>query len=80
MVTAVRFHGCSPFWGQRTACAAKRGLPPIPAFGIGWLYPVCPTDTSPNSATPFFIPPDDVLPHNATGTEFPAQFAAVNVH
>ena len=22
--------------------AAKRGLPPIPAFGIGWLYPVCP--------------------------------------
>src|ERR1035438_1716061 len=21
--------------------AAKRGLPPIPAFGIGWLYPVC---------------------------------------
>src|ERR1035438_8087683 len=19
-----------------------RGLPPIPAFGIGWLYPVCP--------------------------------------
>src|ERR1035438_4215685 len=26
--------------------AAKRGLPPIPAFGIGWLYwlyPVCPT-------------------------------------
>src|ERR1035441_7402882 len=28
-------------------CAAKRGLPPIPAFGIGWLYPVCPRrDTS----------------------------------
>src|ERR1022692_2661591 len=25
--------------------AAKRGLPPIPAFGIGWLYPVCPRDT-----------------------------------
>jgi hypothetical protein len=22
--------------------AAKRGLPPIPAVGIGWLYPVCP--------------------------------------
>src|SRR5450755_1060541 len=21
---------------------AKRGLPPIPAFGIGWLSPVCP--------------------------------------
>ena len=26
---------------QIRACAAKRGLPPIPAFGIGWLYPVC---------------------------------------
>src|ERR1017187_397361 len=25
--------------------AAKRGLPPIPAFGIGWLYPVCPRET-----------------------------------
>src|ERR1035438_6871872 len=25
------------------ACAAKRGLPPIPAFGIGWLYPACPS-------------------------------------
>src|ERR1035438_3929292 len=22
--------------------AAKRGLPTIAAFGIGWLYPVCP--------------------------------------
>jgi hypothetical protein len=26
---------------QIRACAAKRGLPPIPAFGIGWLSPVC---------------------------------------
>src|SRR5450755_3002328 len=26
---------------QIRRCAAKRGLPPIPAFGIGWLYPVC---------------------------------------
>ena len=26
-------------------CAAKRGLPPIPAFGIGWLSPVCPRPT-----------------------------------
>src|ERR1035438_463964 len=31
--------------------AAKRGLPPIPAFGIGWLYPVCPG-----------LPPRDMLP------------------
>jgi hypothetical protein len=51
---------------------------------------VSPTDTSPNSTAPIFIPADEVLPHTATlskmprqcvlcnpgtGTEFPAQFA-----
>src|ERR1017187_7586719 len=30
----------------------KRGLPPIPAFGIGWLYPVCPTGYAPPSVVP----------------------------
>src|SRR5450631_1001444 len=30
--------------------AAKRGLPPIPAFGIGWLYPVCPQGLPPGFA------------------------------
>jgi hypothetical protein len=33
------------------------------------------TDTSPNSPAPLFIPPDEMLPHNATDTRFPAQFA-----
>jgi nitrogen regulatory protein P-II 1 len=33
---------------------AKRGLPPIPAFGIGWLYPVCLAVLSvPGSPLPF---------------------------
>jgi hypothetical protein len=31
----------SPEGWDSASCAAKRGLPPIPAFGIGWLYPVC---------------------------------------
>src|ERR1035438_2958054 len=34
-----------PWWGVR---AAKRGLPPIPAFGIRWLSPVCPTENAPS--------------------------------
>src|ERR1035438_2381664 len=37
--------------------AAKRGLPPIPAFGIGWLYPVCPRRANLAITPPFFIPP-----------------------
>src|ERR1035441_3635386 len=37
--------------------AAKRGLPPIPAFGIGWLYPVCPRRANLAIPRPFFIPP-----------------------
>ena len=41
-------------WSRSTP--AKRGLPPIPAFGIGWLYPLC--------------PPDEVLPYNAADTKF----------
>src|ERR1039457_4739114 len=55
--------------------AAKRGLPPIPAFGIGWLYPVCPRRANLAIPRPFFIPPGEVLPHNATETKFPARFA-----
>ena len=55
--------------------AAKRGLPPIPAFGIGWLYPVCPRRANLAIPRPFFIPPDEVPPHNATDTKFPAQFS-----
>src|ERR1017187_2476254 len=44
--------GVSPFWGRREGEACrntpqKRGLPPIPAFGIGWLYPVCPAGYAP---------------------------------
>jgi hypothetical protein len=64
--------------GQIRACAAKRGLPQIPAFGIGWLYlavPGLPTADTPPVARLIFIPPDEVLPHNATDTTFPAQFA-----
>ena len=56
--------------------AAKRGLPPIPAFGIGWLYPVCPRRANlAEQSRPIFIPTDEVLPHNATDTEFAAHFA-----
>src|ERR1022692_1987446 len=47
---------------------AKRGLPPIPAFGIGWLYPVCLRLILRQSRV---IPPDEVLPHNATLSNMP---------
>src|ERR1017187_7329572 len=40
--------------------AAKRGLPPIPAFGIGWLYPVCPRRANLAIPRPFFIPAGEV--------------------
>ena len=50
--------------------AAKRGLPPIPAFGIGWLYPVCPRRANLAIPRTFFIPPDEVLPRNATDMNF----------
>jgi hypothetical protein len=63
------------FGGGGRKYAAKRGLPPIPAFGIGWLYPVCPRRANLALPRTFFIPPDEVLPHNATDTKFPAQFA-----
>src|ERR1035438_6525622 len=54
--------------------AAKRGLPPIPAFGIGWLYAVCPRRA--NLAIPRPFSSRRVRsPHNATDTKFPAQFA-----
>jgi hypothetical protein len=32
--------------------AAKRGLPPIPAFGIGWLYLVCHTGNAASGRVP----------------------------
>src|ERR1035441_5561340 len=43
----------SALWGRHSG-VAKRGLPPIPAFGIGWLYPVCPTGNTPSALT---LPP-----------------------
>ena len=51
---------------QIRAFAAKRGLPPIPAFGIGWLYPVCLRLNTPPVARPIFIPSDEASPHNVT--------------
>src|ERR1035437_7178830 len=40
-----------------------------------WAVPGLPTADTPPVARPIFIPSDEVLPHNATDTRFPAPFA-----
>src|ERR1019366_2609052 len=52
--------------------AAKRGLPPIPAFGIGWLSPLCLT----GYALPFAVPPKpSSTPGSACQRLLPLQYS-----
>src|ERR1035441_6219998 len=50
-------------------------FPPLELVGCTGLYPVCLRLILRQVARPISIPPDEVLPHNATDTKFPAQFA-----